>query len=138
QAFKIIDNDSLEAITGTFTGLSEGTSITIAGYPYRISYKGITGNDVVLSAGIPLVASGAGQGGGPHVIVRNADNTGRFSFFAYTASFTGGVRVATGDINGDGIADIVTSTGPGGGPHVKVFNGADGKLITEFFAYAPT
>lgn len=82
------------------------------------------------------LATGPDAGGGPHIRVVDA-GTGvdRFSFFAYGASFTGGVRVAVGDVTGDGIADIITAAGPGGGPHVKVFSGVDGSLAASFFAY---
>jgi serralysin len=45
------------------------------------------------------------------------------------------VRVAAADVDGDGLADIVTGAGPGGGPHVKVFSGADGSEIRSFLAY---
>jgi len=34
------------------------------------------------------------------------------NFFAYHTSFIGGVRVAAGDYNGDGRADILTGSGP--------------------------
>ena len=44
-------------------------------------------------------------------------------FFAYGAAFTGGVRVATTDFNNDGLVDIITGAGPGGGPHVRIFRG---------------
>ncbi|MEQ9641608.1 MAG: hypothetical protein RIM84_16405 [Alphaproteobacteria bacterium] len=40
-------------------------------------------------------------------------------FFAYDANFTGGVRVATGDVNNDATPEIITAAGPGGGPHVR-------------------
>src|SRR5581483_4497161 len=58
-----------------------------------------------------------------------------FSFFAYDAGFTGGVRVAVGAGNGDGIPDIITAAGPGGGPNIAVLSGKDGTQLLNFFAY---
>jgi hypothetical protein len=83
-----------------------------------------------------LTVVGAGEGGGPHVKAFNA-RTGELvaSFFAYDPSFTGGVRVAAGDIDGDGIPDIITGAGVGGFPHIKVFSGKDLSLIASFFAF---
>jgi hypothetical protein len=48
--------------------------------------------------------------------------------------------VAVGDINGDGTPDIITGADAGGGPHVKVFDGAalvkgQVKVLASFFAY---
>lgn|GEM_PF-1167659 len=79
---------------------------------------------------------GAGEGGGSHVKVYNA-RTGveRASFFAYGPDFTGGVRVAAGDVNGDGVLDIITGAGVGGFPHVKVFSGTDFSEIVSVFAF---
>lgn len=57
------------------------------------------------------------------------------SFFAYAKSFTGGVEVAAGDINGDGVDEIITAPGAGGGPHIKVFS-QEGQVISQFFAYS--
>lgn len=47
------------------------------------------------------------------------------SFLAYTSDFTGGIFIAVGDVDHDGRNDIVTGAGENGGPHVKMFSGAD-------------
>jgi hypothetical protein len=39
------------------------------------------------------------------------------------------------DANGDGRADIVSSAGISGGPHVRVFNGVTVNELYGFFAY---
>ena len=84
-----------------------------------------------------LVAAGAGRA--PQVRVLDyASGAEKFRFNAYEDSFTGGVRTATGDVNGDGIADIITATGVGGGPRIRVFSGVDGSLLQEFFAFEST
>jgi hypothetical protein len=45
-------------------------------------------------------------------------------------AFRGGVRVATGDTNGDGVDEIIASTGKGGQPSVGVFDNT-GFLLTQ-------
>ena len=62
----------------------------------------------------------------------------RFQITAFDPTFTGGVRVAVGDVNGDGVEDVIAAAGPGGGPNVKVFSGVDGSLMFSFFAYDPS
>lgn len=59
----------------------------------------------------------------------------KFTFFAYDQAFRGGVRVGVGDMNGDGTADVITAPGRGMQPLVKIFNGINGALIRQFYAY---
>ncbi|QEL15586.1 FG-GAP repeat protein [Limnoglobus roseus] len=92
----------------------------------------------VTGDGIDDIVTGAGPGGGPHVKVFDGSNGAEVdSFFAYDAGFTGGVHVGLANVDGDGRADIITGAGPGGGPHVKVFDGTDLRLVNNFFAYSP-
>jgi hypothetical protein len=89
---------------------------------------------------VSIFVTGADAGGGPHVKVFDASTSQLlFEFMAYDERFGGGVRVAVGDVNGDGADDIVTAAGPHGGPHVRVFDGRTGAqlpgLIGSFMAY---
>jgi hypothetical protein len=56
------------------------------------------------------------------------------SFLAYEPSFTGGVRVATTDINGDGLVEIITAPGPGREPLVRAFS-VSGDAVAELTAF---
>ncbi len=84
----------------------------------------------------PILAVGADTGGRPGVRVYDL-STGsvKFNFLAYEPNFRGGVRVATGDVTGDGVDDLVTAPGPGRRAQIKVYDGTDGALVTQFQAY---
>ena len=97
--------------------------------------------------GVDDLVVGADEGGGPRVRVFRSGNPAwvMSDFWGIEDSnFRGGVRVATGDINRDGRADLVVSAGPGGGPRIAVYEGygltvnRPGKFLGDFFAYAPT
>ena len=58
------------------------------------------------------IVTGAGPGGGPHVKLWHADGSfADVEFQAYAEAFRGGVDVAMGDINADGVDEIITSPG---------------------------
>src|SRR5262249_56672919 len=71
------------------------------------------------------IVTGAGPGAGPHVRVVKLDGAGYplgdlASFLAYPAAFSGGVFVACGDVDGDGVPELITGADAGGGSHVPV------------------
>lgn len=85
---------------------------------------------------------GAGFGGGPRVTVFSGfDNSIITDFFAFEDTIRNGVYVAAGDINGDGVADIIIGAGPDGGPRVVAFDGFElinnrnFVFLANFFAY---
>ena len=115
------------------TGAEAGTAVPFPGFsgPLKV-VSGDFNND-----GVAEIIAGAGFGGGPAIAILNSQ-TGEVmeSFFAFDPSFTGGVFVAVQDTNGDGILDIIASAGPGGGPEVRIFDGANLNVLRSFFAYA--
>ncbi|MFN6049979.1 MAG: hypothetical protein ACK47R_04035, partial [Planctomycetia bacterium] len=137
---------------------------------FAISYVGGAGNnDAVLTItsiqvanpsvqAQPMVAGqqqinkmtviGADAGGGPEVTLTLNIVSGLtvqptyFSFFAYDVGFTGGVRVAMGDLDGSSSTlEIITAPGAGGGPNIRVFQFDVATLtfnpnpVNSFFAF---
>ena len=107
-------------------------------FPYTSAYKqgiNISVGDLEGDGTIEIV-TGTEDGGGAQVRVFNKDgvliNPG---FFAYDKNFRGGVNVAVGDLNDDGLDEIITGPGTGGGPQVKVYNKEGALLNAGFFAY---
>ena len=124
--------------------LANGDPTTTSFYAYGANFHG--GVDVALADldgdGTQEIVTGAGPGGAPHVRVFRLDGTpiDKWSFYAYAPGFTGGVHVGVSDVDGDGDQEIVTGAGPGGAPHVKVFELSNDAptAIRSFYAYSPS
>src|SRR5262245_52800076 len=87
--------------------------------------------------GNPQIVAGPGRGRRPEVRTFWPDGAPfGVTFLAYEPSFTGGVRVATCDVDGDGLAEIVTSPGPGRAPEVKIWKieGGVARVLFSFLA----
>jgi hypothetical protein len=92
--------------------------------------------------GVPDIITAPGPGMAPEVKVWDGKTGAQFpgpvgDFLACAPSFTGGVFVAAGDVNGDLTPDIITGPGAGGGSQVRDFSGKDGSLLGSFSAYGP-
>lgn len=105
------------------------------------AYDGFTGGVFVAAGdvdgdGRADIVTGADAGAAPHVkVFSGATGETLRSFVAYPLSSSPGVRVAAGDVNGDGHADIITALGEGTSPHVKVFDGVTLSELYSFLAY---
>lgn len=105
--------------------------------PYGPSLKApvqVAAGNLDGDSGIEYVTA-AGAGVSPHVRVFNEDDSfDDYGFFAYTPDYRGGVNVAAGDVDGDGVDDIITGTNPGSTTHVRAFK-KNGQPIGGFMAY---
>jgi subtilisin family serine protease len=82
------------------------------------------------------IITAPGKGGGPQIRIFNSLGKIQSQFFAYDQGFRGGVNVTAGDTNGDGLAEVITGSGPGGGPHVRVFDHT-GIILNSYYAFDP-
>lgn len=69
------------------------------------------------------------------VAILAADGTIETQFSVLDGKFRGGLNVDAGDIDGDGVADILLGARAGGGPRVEAYR-ADGTRLLTFDAYA--
>ncbi|MGL6075490.1 MAG: beta strand repeat-containing protein [Fimbriiglobus sp.] len=121
------------AITLTVTDAS-GATITktfVVNVPAPVVVPPVTPIDRIF-------AVGADAGSLPLVQVYGANGAARFQFLAFESTFTGGVKVATADVNGDRVEDIVVSAGMGGSARVRIISGKDGTELGNFIAFEPS
>lgn len=79
-------------------------------------------------------ALAAGAGSEPKIWLLDAKGDVLKEFLAFSKSFRGGINAVIGDIDNDGMAEIVVGAGAGGSPHIRIFN-LSGKLKYQFFAF---
>jgi hypothetical protein len=107
-------------------------------HPFGNAYTGaisVATGDVDGDDAPEIIVSPLSQGSTPAIGVFNAAGTRITSFLAFDTSFKGGLSVAVGDLTEDGHDDIVAAAGPGGTPHVRVFNSDTGLIVRSFLAY---
>jgi hypothetical protein len=104
---------------------------------YEPAFRGgvsVAVGPVVSSVPVALVVTGPGPGRPSDIRVFDGSGNLLSSFRAFEDSYTGGVTVAAGDLNGDGTAEIVVGT-LSGTPRVRAFR-ADGTpygpVVTPF------
>jgi hypothetical protein len=78
-----------------------------------------------------ITAPGAGRDGLVKVFNLSGVEQEKFRIRPYPESFTGGVFVATGDVNGDGWIDVITSPGNGRASEIKVWKNRFGVSSAE-------
>jgi predicted outer membrane repeat protein len=126
-----------KTLTNSGIGLKIGEFLA---YDFRYFGGVFVATGDVNGDGLPDIVTGTNGNGGPETkafsganVLSNPTPTILDDFFAYAPAFNGGDRVAVMDVNGDGTADIITGAGPGGGPHVRIFDGGTGQQLTNAF-----
>lgn len=119
NTFVIINNDGVDAVSNTFSGLAEGdSSTTLNTIPLTVSYIGSSGNDVTLSVVPPAITDG-------NISISGATGTGGAYKIGDTVTVTWDDTAATGDNNGDISSVTVNFSAFGGGAAVTASNSSD-------------
>jgi hypothetical protein len=133
ETFPVVSAGSTIGTFSTLSGLNFSNGISL--YPVYSSTGVVLISQHLATAPAALsFAVAADASGGPQVTLDNPDGKVRSRFMAFDPSFTGGVRVATADVNGDGIPDVIVGTGPGVPTLVRLL---DGVTRTELFSVHP-
>src|SRR5690606_24899939 len=90
NSWMIFDNTFVGAVNGTFDGLAEGATFTVAGYEIEITYIGGNGNDIVLTVtGCPELTTADTPVNQEEDIVSDCE----YEFIWTEPTFTGGCDV---------------------------------------------
>ncbi len=148
-------------------GLAELLTITGPGSPTRLQVEDTTGGRVAINpfgksftgGGFVAAADLNGDGKDEIIVAPDAGKLPRVKIYSLVngalvleksfdaipaTNYTGGLRVATGDINGDGTPDLVVTSGAGRRPLIAVWNGATllsatpTELVPDFLGFPAT
>jgi hypothetical protein len=87
----------------------------------------------VNGVGVADLIVGTGPGVPAQVRVLDGVTQAVLAVLTPFGSFTGGVYVATGDVTGDGLADVIVTPDQTGGPRVVVYTAAGFTQVASFF-----
>ncbi len=83
------------------------------------------------------MVTGAGPGGGPQVRVFDSNGHVERQFFAFDEGDRHGIFVATGDVNGDGVDEILVTAAQNGTGQIRIFD-SRGRLKGAYFPFGRT
>ncbi|MFA6552811.1 MAG: hypothetical protein WCT27_00045 [Patescibacteria group bacterium] len=104
--------------TGSITRLSPGFYAFNADYRGGVSVAGVDTN----GDGIKELVVGVGSNATPLVRIFNIKQQLQKQFYAFLATFTGGVNVSGSDTNGDGTQELLVAPRSAGGPQVRIID----------------
>ncbi|OWK36578.1 Fibronectin type III domain protein [Fimbriiglobus ruber] len=134
-----------------YDGTTQAVVDTIT--PFESTFTGglFVSAGVIAAGGAPDLIVTPDQTGGPVVVIydgaslagKSVNQVARF-FGINDPSFRGGDRAAVGDVNGDGVGDVIVSAGYSGGPRIAIYDGttisaaSPTELVPDFFAFEST
>jgi hypothetical protein len=146
QTLVVAPGSGLEPRVRVFDGRTQAEKFNFLAYPatYLGGVRVATAD--VTSDGVPDIITAPAGSMEPRVRVFDG-RTGEplpgvlgNGILAYAANYRGGVSLAVGDFNGDGVPDIVTAPTGGTGSQVRIFDGLTGLplpgVLGGFTAYA--
>lgn len=115
-----------------------GDKIKDEWFPFGKQYKGGYSVGVIAAIGGKNGKLVLGSGVGTDTVVQIYDFDLKLAkeWFAFERNFKGGVNVAVGDLDGDGIGEIVVGAGKGKKPLIRVFDQSGALKYKEFGAFS--
>lgn len=111
----------------------------IKGTEFKIKIS-VTGGAMGGPETAPYIMTGAGSGGSGHIRIFNKFGQAQSQpnkLFPFSEGFRGAANVASGDIDNDGVSEIIIGSGKGRPPEVKYFEQSGQQLPGSFYAFHP-
>jgi len=140
------DPSQLELVVGSGAGseplvkiFSAAGNLITSFYPYEKKFRGgvkvaVANLDGRKDHGQSEIIIAPGAGRDPLVKIYNGDLGLKKQFLAYNKNWQGGLNISAGDVNNDGISEIILGANPGAAPHVRIFDG-EANLVESFYAW---